>query len=207
MRTPNPADAGRPRPISVPGSALAACSAASTSSAVPSRSIFHGGPFATCAASTTCSARTPGDPQRLGQIGRVQRPGADHRRGTEREQFALLPHLDQPDRALLHDHSRLFRHPARFEPRMARAERRMACERHLAARIEDPHPVVGTGIARREQECRFGETEPLGEPQHLRVAQPLAGMHDPERIAAQGRRAEHIHQIEFIAAPPASPRA
>lgn len=78
------------------------------------------------------------------------------------------------------------------KPSVAGSQRRMAGERELRNRGEDPYPVVGTGCCRRQDEGRFGKVRPVREALHLPGAQPLGIQDDGDRIAVVGRGGEDI---------------
>ena len=93
-----------------------------------------------------------GDPQQRADGGQrrvVQRPGADQGRRGEGETPVDPAQLDEPRGALLHE---LIAVAVSLEPRVSRAEGRVAREGQLARGGEDPHPVVGAGLGRLEQE-------------------------------------------------------
>jgi hypothetical protein len=135
------------------------------------------------------------DQRRLGAHGIAKRSVLDQLRRAKGKEFAIPPDLDQPRPALLHDNAIATRRSARFEPGVARSERRVPGERQLACRIEYPYPVIRSRVARRQEEGRLGKAEPLGQREHLRIAQPFPAMDHAERVALQRGRAEHVHQV------------
>jgi hypothetical protein len=81
----------------------------------------------------------------LVQVLGLDGPAATGGRGRERQQAGAPPYLDQTGIALLADAVRPRWRCAPFQPGVGRAERRVAGEGQLAARGEDPQPVVGRG--------------------------------------------------------------
>jgi hypothetical protein len=96
------------------------------------------------------TARQPEQPQCASQRVTVDRPVTDHRRSCEGEARVSDADLDQPGAAFLHDHARLMGNTTSIEPRSTRPECRVAGEWQLGLRLEDPNPVVGSGLRRLE---------------------------------------------------------
>src|SRR5206468_5488003 len=94
----------------------------------------------------------------------VERSGAHERRTHEREPAVRAADRHEPRTALLDGDVAGLRGAAGLQPGVAAAERRVTGERELVRRREDPQPVVGTGIPRRQHERRLREVRPPGEP-------------------------------------------
>lgn len=109
-----------------------------------------------------------GEPQRPGhglEVGGFDGPGAEQRRGRER-QSGSTTQRHQPGAALLHDAVLGRRLAARLQPGVGRADGRVARERQLGAGREDPQPVVGPGVGRGQHEGGLAEVGPPGERLH-----------------------------------------
>jgi hypothetical protein len=76
------------------------------------------------------------------------------------------------------------------------AERRVAGERQLAARREDPDAVVGARVGGREQERRLAQVRPIGEGGHLRIGQCICADNNGQRVAAQRPRGENVDLLK-----------
>src|ERR1700753_2723733 len=77
------------------------------------------------------------------------------------------------------------------------AERRMTGERELPARREDPHPVVGPGRLRRQDERGLGQVRSTREALHLLGTEPLGVHDDCDGVAQVGLFGEHINLAEW----------
>src|SRR5690606_7579532 len=109
---------------------------------------------------------------------------------------ARLAQLDEPDAALLDEPPLRRGRAARGEPPVRGPEGRVAGEGQLGAGGEDPHPVVGGGVGRREEEGGLGEVRPRREALHLLGGQPLPVDDDGDRVALVGLGPEHVHLEE-----------
>ena len=166
--------------------------AASTASTLSRRRAIHPGPLSTHSAATTRGRVDAGGGRQRGDELVVGRAAAHDRRGGERQAAVGAAHPHETGRALLHHDVGARRLAAGLQPGVARAERRMAGEGQLAARREDPHPVVGAGLRRREDERRLGEVRPVGDAGELVVGEPVTVEHDGDRVAAVRRLGEHV---------------
>ncbi len=77
------------------------------------------------------------------------------------------PHRHEADTALLDDHVVLPRCAPVGEPSVAGAERGVAGERQLGVGGEDPDPIVGLRIDRREHERGLRQVRPGGDALHV----------------------------------------
>ncbi len=68
----------------------------------------------------------------------------------------------------------------------------MAGEGQLAAGGEDPDPVVGSGIGRRQHEGRLAEVRPTGEGSHGGVVDAVGVEHDGHGVAEVGLGGEDV---------------
>ena len=75
----------------------------------------------------------------------------------------------------------------------------MAGERHLAARVEDPHLRGVRRVLRRQDEGGFREVEFGGDGLHLPGRQALGVEDDRQRIAQELRAGEHVDGLELQA--------
>ena len=94
---------------------------------------------------------------------------------------------------------------AGLEPGVARPERRVAGEGQLPPGREDPHPVVGAGLRRREHERRLRQVRPVGDPLHRGVVEPVAVEHDGDRVPAERHLGEHVDLPKPPLHPPSLP--
>ena len=108
------------------------------------------------------------------------------------------PQPDQARPALLHQLALGVRHSPGLEPGVRRADRRVAGERQLGARREDPQPVVRLVGGGRQQEGRLGEVGPAREPCHLLVPDAVRVVHDRDRVAEEGLGREHVDLAEAV---------
>jgi len=119
------------------------------------------------------------------------------RRCSECESIALLLDLNQANTAFLDNTTGILRIPSRFQPGMARTQRWVACKRQLTCRIEYPYPVISSGICRRQKKGGLGIAKPLGEAQHLCIAEAFGFVNHAQGIAGKRSRSKDIHQIEL----------
>jgi len=61
---------------------------------------------------------------------------------------------------------------------------------------ENPHPVIGLGVRRRQEKGRLGKVQPAGDALHLFSRQAFRISDDRERIAGEGIGAEHVDELE-----------
>jgi hypothetical protein len=80
-------------------------------------------------------------------------------------------------------------------------------ERELAGGREDPHPVVGLGLGRGEDERGLGEVRPVGDAKHLVVGETVAVEHDRQRVPEERHGGEHVHLFEASQHSPNATRA
>ena len=97
----------------------------------------------------------------------LQRPDPKQGRSGEGQVLAIDPHRHQAHPALLDYASGRPRLAARRQPGLAGAQGRMAGEGQLPLRREDPHPVVGTRVGRRQEEGGLLHVRPVCEGGHL----------------------------------------
>ena len=125
----------------------------------------------------------------------VDRPAAQQRGRGEREPALDAADRDEPGAALLHDAlGRLA--AARLEPRVAAAERRVARERELLRRGEDPHAVVRLRRLGLHDERRLGQVRPVREALHRLRRDAVGAEHDRHRVAGVGLLGEDVDLLE-----------
>ena len=192
-RRPPPGGYGATSPMS---RSTAPGRTARTSSTLPRSSATHPGPLSTHSAARTASRASAELRDALGDRRLVGGAGAQQRRGGERQPVAVAADGDDADAALLAHDAGIARGATGLQPRVARAERRVAGERQLPARHEDAQAVVGVRCGRTQQERRLREVRPAREALHRRVVKVVGVVHDGHRVAAVRAGAEHVHLAE-----------
>jgi hypothetical protein len=104
----------------------------------------------------------------------------------------------QAHAALLHDLPGTRGGATGRQPGVAGADRGVPGERQLAARCEDPQPVVGGRVGGAEQEGRLGQVRPAGEGGHLLVGEVVGAVHHGDRVAEVGHGGEHVDLGEAV---------
>src|SRR5438309_586204 len=110
---------------------------------------------------------------------------------------------EHADAGLLMDAGDRFLQPQDAEMRehVEGADDRMACERNLPRGGEEPEPVFGGGIGRREHEDSFREVHLPGDLLHLPGVQMARVRDHSHRIAPEHGVGEHIRLVELDGAP------
>src|SRR3989454_145414 len=119
------------------------------------------------------------------------------------EIYTLSLHDALPISGLLMDAGDRFLQPQDAEmcEHVEGADDRMACERNLPRGGEEPEPVLGGGIGRREHKDCFREVHLPGDLLHLPGVQMARVRDHSHRIAPEHGVGEHIRLVELDGAP------